>query len=380
MLSEFINPLYTAFLLFPVLALVFTVPYLVHQYRKYGSVVVFRGVVVYSFILYLLCIYFLVILPLPSFAQAASGTGPIVQLHPLQCLRDILAVEGFSPKLPGTYRLLLHDGDFKQIVLNFAMFLPLGFYLRYYFKRNWFETILISFGLSLFFELTQVTALYGIYPRPYRLFDVDDLLINTAGGFVGHIFAPLLYWILPKKETLDAVSYARGEKISIFRRILAAGIDWLILGVIATLLSGLLGINDVFLLTWGTAILYIVLVFLYFVVFTWLFHGRTVGKAIMKLQICDDKGRNPGFTKLCIRYGILYGLCVPSLFLAIQLNRFSYTVAYSWAVTILVGIFATIFFVFLIQGIMTVFKDDRGLIHEKFSHTQTESLINSQVH
>ncbi|MEG1478747.1 MAG: VanZ family protein, partial [Clostridiales bacterium] len=140
MLSEFINPLYTAFLLFPVLALVFTVPYLVHQYRKYGSVVVFRGVVVYSFILYLLCIYFLVILPLPSFAQVASGTGPIVQLHPLQCLRDILAVEGFSPKLPGTYRLLLHDGDFKQIVLNFAMFLPLGFYLHYYFKRNWFET------------------------------------------------------------------------------------------------------------------------------------------------------------------------------------------------------------------------------------------------
>ena len=33
---------------------------------------------------------------------------------------------------------------------------------------------IFSFLLSLFFEVTQLTGLYFLYPGSYRLFDVDD--------------------------------------------------------------------------------------------------------------------------------------------------------------------------------------------------------------
>ena len=55
-----------AVLVFPILAFIFTVPYMIFNYRKYGSVNKLRTLIVYSFILYLLTIYFLVILPLPK--------------------------------------------------------------------------------------------------------------------------------------------------------------------------------------------------------------------------------------------------------------------------------------------------------------------------
>jgi glycopeptide antibiotics resistance protein len=42
-----------------------------------------------------------------------------------------------------------------------------------------------SFLLSLFYETSQLTALFGIYPGPYRFADVEDLICNTLGGAAG---------------------------------------------------------------------------------------------------------------------------------------------------------------------------------------------------
>lgn len=50
--------------------------------------------------------------------------------------------------------------------------------------------MMLTLGLSLVFELTQLSGLFGLYPRPYRLADVDDLMTNTLGGMVG-------YWLRP---------------------------------------------------------------------------------------------------------------------------------------------------------------------------------------
>ena len=56
----------TAIFIFPVLAFLITVPYMIANYRKYGSVNKLRTLILYSFVLYLLTIYLLVILPLPN--------------------------------------------------------------------------------------------------------------------------------------------------------------------------------------------------------------------------------------------------------------------------------------------------------------------------
>lgn len=375
MFSQYIHSIYSAFLLFPILALVFTLPYLLYQYRKYGSVVIFRAAVVYSFILYLLCTYFLVILPLPSLEEAAAGTGPIWQLHPLQFCRDILAIDGFSPRDLGTYGILLHNVDFWHTILNMVILVPLGVYLRYYFKRGWFTTVLIGFALSLFFEFTQLSALYGIYPRPYRVFDVDDLLCNTFGALCGFIIAPLFTWVFPKREKLDEISYTRGESISPLRRLIAAAVDWLIIFALLWLLGNIIKSPEAAGFTPGNIILYVLLVALYFIGGTYVLGGATVGKKIVKLQITDEKGGRAGLGQYAIRYGLLYYLCLPSLYVAIKLNELSYTVHYSWAVTILVGVFALVFFIFFFQALSTFFKKDRVMLHERFSHTRCQSLI-----
>ncbi|OFE15721.1 hypothetical protein BA895_21635 [Humibacillus sp. DSM 29435] len=39
--------------------------------------------------------------------------------------------------------------------------------------------------VSLLIETTQGTGIFGLYPCPYRLADVDDLLTNTLGAVIG---------------------------------------------------------------------------------------------------------------------------------------------------------------------------------------------------
>ena len=62
------------------------------------------------------------------------------------------------------------------------LLVPLGMYLRYYFRRTWWQTLAIGVLVTLSFETTQLTGLWGLYEHPYRLFDVDDLMMNTLGA------------------------------------------------------------------------------------------------------------------------------------------------------------------------------------------------------
>jgi glycopeptide antibiotics resistance protein len=41
-------------------------------------------------------------------------------------------------------------------------------------------------------ELTQLTGIWGLYPCPYRQFDVDDLILNTTGVVIGFALARVL--------------------------------------------------------------------------------------------------------------------------------------------------------------------------------------------
>ena len=63
----YIRSIEMACLFFPFIAFLFTLPFVLYEYHKYGSINKFRTLILYSFILYLMVIYFLVILPLPKF-------------------------------------------------------------------------------------------------------------------------------------------------------------------------------------------------------------------------------------------------------------------------------------------------------------------------
>lgn len=89
-MNAYLDVIMNALLVFPLMAMVFTLPYIIYNYRKYGSVFSMRILIVYSFVLYLLCAYFLVILPLPSMQEVELMSGPSTQLIPLHFLADIV--------------------------------------------------------------------------------------------------------------------------------------------------------------------------------------------------------------------------------------------------------------------------------------------------
>jgi len=65
--------------------------------------------------------------------------------------------------------------------------------------------VIFGFLLSLFYEATQFTDVWGIYLHAFRFADVDDLIVNTLGAAFGFYFGGLLDKLLPdplKDKTL----------------------------------------------------------------------------------------------------------------------------------------------------------------------------------
>ncbi|MDO4289253.1 MAG: VanZ family protein [Eubacterium sp.] len=329
MLSAYTIPIKGAIFIFPFLALLFTVPYVIYQYHKYGSFLALRACIVYSFILYMTCAYFQTILPLPPIAEVAEYTTPTMDLEVFGAWRDFWENTSLVLSDPSTYLTALGEQVFYEPVLNILLLLPLGVYLRYYFRRSWLQTIVIGFCVSLCFELTQLSALFGIYPRPYRLFQVDDLINNTFGALLGFWLTPLFSFFLPSRERMDEVSYQRGLKVSFARRLVACAFDWAILAGIIHLMSRVfktpLLVQIIGLDNESAILFYVVLVFFYFVVVSWITGGRTVGKMLVNIRLVSFSGgrragrKKPSFFQYLIRYSMEYYLIVPAPFIEMRI-------------------------------------------------------------
>ncbi len=96
---------------------------------------------------------------------------------------------------PLTFTHQRYDGWQVNIIGNVAMFIPVGIILPICFKKlnNIFKVTLAGFGMSLFIELSQLL----FYDRGT---DIDDLILNTTGAFIGAIFF-FLFVIISKKKT-----------------------------------------------------------------------------------------------------------------------------------------------------------------------------------
>lgn len=294
-MEQNLTALAQAAVLFPAVALAFTLPYIAYNYRKYGSVFSLRIVIVYSFILYMLCVYCLVILPLPTGEAVASLHGHRMQLEPFQCVSSILEESEVALRQPRTWLKLIDNPTFMSMLLNVVMMMPFGVYLRYYFCYGWKRTMLLTFLMSLFFELTQLTGLYFIYPGSYRLFDVDDLITNTLGGLLGYAIArPLTCW-LPDRKTLDSVSLARSRQVSLLRRLLALGYDLTVSACFCALLSTAVAFRFA---VWSIPV--------YFCICPLLLRGRTVGLLWTRTRLVRAEGGRPRWYQYFLRYISLF--------------------------------------------------------------------------
>lgn len=354
-----------AILIFPIIAFLITLPYMIKQYHKYGSIPFLRTLITYSFVLYLLTAYFMVILPLPSIKEVSLMKTPWTQLIPFRFIGDIIMNSGFVLTDPSTYLSALKDPLIYTNLFNLLLTIPFGIYLRYYFKRKWWEVLLLSLLLSLFFEITQLSGLYGIYPRPYRIFDVDDLIINTAGGVFGYIITPLFSMILPSRKRLDEIAYERGKKVSFARRCIAYLIDYVVYNILVV----------VFISIFGTVLnldIYSIGYLFYFLISSVLLQGKTIGKSIVKIKVVSENGSKAKVYQLLIRY-ILRFIIYYKIYDIINWSR---NISNSSDITSIIAVILCIFvFIIYLKTLMDILMKKEQLIYEKISKTKNISTI-----
>lgn len=219
--GRYLEPIGSGFVAFLVLAAALAVPYVAWSYRRRGRVDPRQVWVAATFALFLLCAWALVLVPFPDRDTICSVRHVDAQLVPLRWVADTLREAGREGTgLAG----LVSNGPFVVRVFNVALLLPLGVFLRRWWGASLGRTALVGLLLSLAFELTQWTGVWGIYPCAYRTFDVDDLMANTLGAVLGWLVAPAIV-LVPRRAGAPAVP---GLYPSLPRRLLAAALDYVL--------------------------------------------------------------------------------------------------------------------------------------------------------
>lgn len=361
---SYLDKIYEGILVFPLIAIVITFPYGMYQYHKYGSVSKYRTLILYSFILYMLIAYFQVILPLPKLSSTQGNTWrEHLNLIPFRQVWIYWRYRVFSLRALLAY---LKSFSLKQLLLNVVLTIPYGVYLCYYFKQSFRRTLLYSFLLSLFFELSQLTALFGIYPGPYRLADVEDLLCNTLGGILGYQLGHVFSRFLPRREEIDARCRAAGRIVSGKRRFWAALFDfgcsvllYMFLGAIFVLLRSRLAGQE-WVHIWSFFCLFELAQVL-------LADGLTIGHGLCRMILVSEDGGAASKKQLIKRYFCLWLLTGLPLFLTELLAGALAGTGGQWIASLLRALSRLYLLLYLIRQFFG--KTAKPMLHDRFSGT-----------
>jgi Glycopeptide antibiotics resistance protein len=357
--------------------------FLLYSYHKFGSVSIKHSVIVVSFFVYIFMVYCFAVLPLPTMESVIASTRATTQFDPFYFVGLFLERTVFSWRDPTTYLAAMRTVYFYVPVLNILFLFPFGVYLRYNFERPFWQTILFTFLFSLFLELTQLSGLYGVYPKAYRVFDVDDLMMNTLGGVIGYAFTPLITWWLPEKSEIFAENYSRGGKVSYLRRGIALLIDW---GIISTFILtfsffifALPLPNELLTVESGLGIIaYGIIIFCYFILLPYLWRGKTCGKWIVQIAIVENSGSDIKFSSLFFRQFLFYGIMFPTFMVMInflQLGSDLQLLLQTGIYLLIPLLFIIVTIGFLANIIYTKWQGEPVLFYERLSQTRVVSLV-----
>ena len=288
---------YIALQIGPFIALIFALPYTVYGYVRTKIVDVWKCTYLYIFCLYFLCAYFVTWLPLPT-AETFATLKPMSELIQLVPFQSFLDIERDT---------LMRD--LATILFNVAMTMPLGYFLREYFHVSLKKTILLGFLTSLLYELTQLTGLFFIYPRAYRIFDIDDLIINTSGAFLGYVVAPLISGLLPSVSDTKNLRLVQGSEVAFAQRAIAAAIDFLMVLAGAVLVIVCVPALQTP-MTSRQSLMRFPLFFALFIViavlYSFLAKGHTLGYRLAGLRLMTERGLAPNRLQCVMRTLLMY--------------------------------------------------------------------------
>ncbi|GAB2022270.1 VanZ family protein [Pseudolactococcus yaeyamensis] len=369
-LAPYISSIRLIVVMFPFLAILLLLPLLIRQYHRYGAISGWLVGVNYAFVFYILCAYALTILPLPTVEQVRQMTGPTENFHLFDFIADFINYSGFVLTQPSTWSQAAKSSQFIQPFFNLLLTLPFGMFLRYQYKKSFLTSLVLSFGLTLSFELIQHSALFGLYPRPYRLFDVDDLFLNTCGAMLGWLISGSLGKLLPKKEAIVEILEERSHKVSVSRKSVAVLLDVIVIVVCNVAYNLIVGQPNQFV---G------ILFYLLWVVLPELIGWSTLGQRLTHLQLTDKSGGKAGIVRVLMRnlfgYVLVVGLFSSELYV---LNQTGTVVASELGIYYFLSLFGGfLILVFVLSLIVSLFT--KQFCHEILSGTRLASTYQNKT-
>ena len=151
-LLEILGQVWPTILISSVIAISMRTVYLIKNNKK---IIFYKELLALVFIIYVLCLFYVV-----TFQDVGWSSSNFIPFKEM-------------------FRYTLGSRLFiKNVLGNIIMFLPYGFFVAYYLdlKKPW-TTFLMIFLVSASIETTQL--LIG------RVFDIDDIILNTIGGLIG---------------------------------------------------------------------------------------------------------------------------------------------------------------------------------------------------
>jgi len=205
-------------------AVLLFVPVAAVQYRRDGRLGPGDLAVLVGGAVYGVALWTYTLLPLPDpgdYRCQHAQTRVMAFVDDIREAAERAGYTGLGP--PGA---LLHNPAFLQLALNVALFVPLGVFVRLILHRGVLVAACLGLGVSLLIELTQLTGVWGLYPCAYRLFDVDDLIANTAGAIIG---AFLSYpYAARRRRRLGAGAPSLPTRVTVGRRLVSTLSDVLL--------------------------------------------------------------------------------------------------------------------------------------------------------
>ena len=128
------------------------------------KIIIYQELLMLIFIIYILCLFHIV-----TFQDVNYGTNNFIPFK--EIFRYNIGTDKFT----------------RNIFGNIIMFIPYGFFASYYLKNKKISIILVL-SLIVSFTIEFVQLYIG------RVFDIDDVILNTIGAIIGY----LLYIILNK--------------------------------------------------------------------------------------------------------------------------------------------------------------------------------------
>lgn len=133
--------------------------------------------------------------------DAISGTEPLWPLMPLS--QSVSYIQWTATLFQSD--VSLGEWGLYMMVANALIFLPMGFFPNLLWRRpRWWKGLLVGFCSSLSIEFLQLFA--------GRSTDIDDLILNSSGAFLGGLLALLLGKLVPNLSRKFQVEVRHGRE------------------------------------------------------------------------------------------------------------------------------------------------------------------------